>query len=85
MSSPQMTRMLGFLAAAYAKAGVAPASASPIAAVITRTNRCRIISLLPGVAPLLDRAVRPHYSKVKIFFQSFFMLMTVQPCFFASS
>jgi hypothetical protein len=76
--------MFGFFCAVWATAGAHRAATTTKAR--TLVSVLFIAFLLPcgpnSPGPrLADRA----YSNAKIFFQSFFMLMTVQPFFFASS
>jgi hypothetical protein len=49
-------------------------------------NPCAIwLKLAGNLTIALRPAVAIHYSNEKILFQSFFMLITTQPCFVASS
>ncbi len=86
MSSPQMTRMFGFFCAVWAIAG-AHSSRGHQEGEDSRDGAAHGVSPAVPASPLEagTRLVDCGYSNAKIFFQSFFMLMTVQPFFFASS
>jgi hypothetical protein len=60
-------------------------SASPIAAATKNNLRDKLIPFPPNVARTAMRSACLHRSNAKIFFQSLFMLITTQPCFFALS
>ena len=81
MSSPQMTRMLGFAGRRLGKRRMSQGERTPQCEAI---KSAPVSSFLRFHRTAAQLPVRLH-SNAKMRFQSFFMLMTVQPFLFASS
>jgi hypothetical protein len=81
MSSPMMTRILGFLAGVCAQA--IPTSASSASAVIVAIGAVLLVSIVTSKRVVRD--ARYFWSNGNTRFQSRFMSTTVQPLAVASS